>query len=62
MPESRERPGAVPRPSPGTAARVFGLSDRQIARCIASAAKAAGPGDGVSGHSGHVGWLMPMKG
>ena len=34
--------------------RVFGLSDRQNARRIASAAKAAGLGEGYSGHSGRV--------
>ena len=40
--------------------RVFGLSDRQIARRIASAAKAAGLGDGFSGHSGRVGMAQRM--
>lgn len=37
------------------AASVFGLSDRQIARRLAAAARAAGLGDGFSGHSGRVG-------
>ena len=42
------------------AAPVFGLSDRQIARRIAGAAKAAGLGDGFSGHSGRVGMAQRM--
>ena len=42
------------------AAPVFGLSDRQIARRIAAAAKAAGLGDGFSGHSGRVGMAQRM--
>lgn len=44
----------------GTEGRVFGLSDRQIARRIAAAAKAAGLGDGFSGHSGRVGMAQRM--
>ncbi|MCY4431903.1 MAG: tyrosine-type recombinase/integrase [Rhodospirillales bacterium] len=47
------------RPSDGTD-RVFGLSGRQIARRIAAAAKAAGLGDGFSGHSGRVGMALRM--
>ena len=39
---------------------VFGLSDRQIARRIAAAAKAAGLGDGFTGHSGRVGMAQRM--
>ncbi|MCY3673308.1 MAG: tyrosine-type recombinase/integrase [Alphaproteobacteria bacterium] len=42
------------------AAPVFGVSDRQIARRIAAAAKAAGLGDGYSGHSGRVGMAQRM--
>ena len=34
---------------------VFGFSERQVSRRIKSAAKAAGLGDGFSGHSGRVG-------
>ncbi len=41
-------------------ASVFGLSDRQIARRIAAVAKAAGLGDGFSGHSGRVGMAQRM--
>ena len=41
-------------------ASVFGLSDRQIARCIAARAKAAGLGEGFSGHSGRVGMAQRM--
>ena len=40
-------------------AKVFGLSDRQISRRMA-AAKAAGLGDGYSGHSGCVGIAQRM--
>jgi len=39
---------------------VFGLSDRQISRWIAAAAKAAGLGEGFSGHSGRVGMAQRM--
>ena len=39
---------------------VFALSDRQVARRIAAAAKAAGLGDGFSGHSGRVGMAQRM--
>ncbi|MXX90224.1 MAG: tyrosine-type recombinase/integrase [Boseongicola sp. SB0665_bin_10] len=39
---------------------VFGLSDRQIARRVADRAKAAGLGDGFSGHSGRVGMAITM--
>ena len=39
---------------------VFGLSDRQISRRVAAAAKAAGLGDGYSGHSGRVGMAQRM--
>ena len=39
---------------------VFGLSDRQIARRVADCAKAAGLGDGFSGHSGRVGMAITM--
>ena len=41
-------------------ASVFGLSGRQIARRIAAAAKAAGLGDGFTGHSGRVGMAQRM--
>ena len=41
-------------------ASVFGLCDRTIARRIAAAAKAAGLGDGFSGHSGRVGMAQRM--
>ena len=34
---------------------VFGLSPRQIGRRVSAAAKAAGLGDGFTGHSGRVG-------
>ncbi|MCY4593156.1 MAG: tyrosine-type recombinase/integrase [Alphaproteobacteria bacterium] len=44
----------------GTDAPVFGLSDRQIARRIAAAARRAGLGDGFSGHSGRVGTAQRM--
>ncbi len=39
---------------------VFGLSDRQISRRVAACAKAAGLGDGFSGHSGRVGMAVTM--
>ncbi len=39
---------------------VFGLSDRQIARRLAAVAKAAGLGEGFSGHSGRVGMAQRM--
>ena len=42
------------------AARVFNLSDRQIARRVGAMAKAAGLGDGFSGHSGRVGMALRM--
>ena len=41
-------------------AKVFGLSDRQISRRIAAAAKAAGLSDGFSGHIGRVGMAQRM--
>ena len=41
-------------------ASIFGLSDRQISRRISGAAKAAGLGDGFSGHSGRVGMAQRM--
>ena len=41
-------------------APVFGLSDRQIARRLAAVAKAAGLGEGFSGHSGRVGMAQRM--
>ena len=41
-------------------ASVFAICDRQIARRIAAAAKAAGLGDGFSGHSGRVGMAQRM--
>ena len=41
-------------------AKVFDLSDRQISRRISAAAKAAGLGDGYSGHSGRVGMAQRM--
>lgn len=41
-------------------APVFALSDRQIARRIAAVAKAAGLGEGFSGHSGRVGMAQRM--
>lgn len=41
-------------------APVFGLSDRQIGRRVAALAKAAGLGDGYSGHSGRVGMAQRM--
>ena len=44
----------------GDADRVFAMSERTIARRIASAAKAAGLGDGFSGHSGRVGLAARM--
>ena len=40
--------------------RVFGLSERQIARRIQEAALAAGLGDGFNGHSGRVGLARTM--
>ena len=39
---------------------VFGLSESQISRRIASMARAAGLGDGYSGHSGRVGLAIRM--
>ncbi len=39
---------------------VFGLSESQISRRIASMARAAGLGDGYSGHSGRVGLALRM--
>ena len=41
-------------------ASVFGLSDRQIARRLAAAARSGGLGDGFSGHSGRVGMAQRM--
>ena len=48
--------GGVPDPDE----RMFGLSARQIGRRVAAAAKAAGLGDGFSGHSGRVGMAQRM--
>lgn len=48
--------GNVPDPQ----SPVFDLSDRQISRRISAAAKAAGLGDGYSGHSGRVGMAQRM--
>ena len=39
---------------------VFGLSESQISRRIASMARAAGLGEGYSGHSGRVGLAIRM--
>ena len=39
---------------------VFGLSESQISRRIDSMARAAGLGDGYSGHSGRVGLAIRM--
>ena len=39
---------------------VFGIEHRQISRRIAAAAKAAGLGEGFSGHSGRVGLAIKM--
>ncbi|MXX89546.1 MAG: tyrosine-type recombinase/integrase [Boseongicola sp. SB0677_bin_26] len=39
---------------------VFGLSGRQVSRRVAACAKAAGLGDGFSGHSGRVGMAITM--
>ena len=39
---------------------VFGLSESQISRRVASMARAAGLGEGYSGHSGRVGLAIRM--
>ena len=39
----------------GPRGRVFGISGRQVSRRVAAAARAAGLGEGFSGHSGRVG-------
>ncbi|MYA86859.1 MAG: tyrosine-type recombinase/integrase [Boseongicola sp. SB0662_bin_57] len=39
---------------------VFGLSGRQVSRRVAAVAKAAGLGEGFSGHSGRVGMAVTM--
>ena len=39
---------------------VFGLSASQIGRRVAAAAKAAGLGDGFTGHSGRVGMAQDL--
>ena len=41
-------------------ARVFGLSSRQIGRRVQAAARAAGLGDGFTGHSGRVGMVQDL--
>ena len=41
-------------------APIFGLSARQIGRRVKAAAKAAGLGDGFTGHSGRVGMAQEM--
>ena len=42
------------------AAAVFGLSASQIGRRVSAAAKAAGLGDGFTGHSGRVGMAQDL--
>ena len=42
------------------AAPVFGLSASQIGRRVSAAAKAAGLGDGLTGHSGRVGMAQDL--
>ncbi len=42
------------------AAPVFGLSASQIVRRVSAAAKAAGLGDGFTGHSGRVGMAQDL--
>ncbi|MYG28490.1 MAG: tyrosine-type recombinase/integrase [Boseongicola sp. SB0677_bin_26] len=44
----------------GRTGSVFGLSGRQVSRRVADCAKAAGLGDGFSGHSGRVGMAITM--
>ncbi len=39
---------------------VFGLSPRQIRRRVSAAAKAAGLGEGFTGHSGRVGMAQDL--
>ena len=41
-------------------APIFGLSARQIGRRVKAAAKAAGLGDGFTGHSGRVGMAQDL--
>ena len=45
----------------GPGERVFGLSGRQAGRRVAAAARAAGLGDGFSGHSGRVGLAAELS-
>ena len=40
---------------------VFGLSGRQVGRCVAAAARGAGLGEGFSGHSGRVGLAAELS-
>ena len=40
--------------------QVFGLSPRQISRRVSAAAKAAGLGEGFTGHSGRVGMAQDL--
>ena len=48
-------------PNARSGTSVFGLSDKQIARRIAAAAKAAGLGEGYKGHSPRVGMAQDLK-
>ena len=40
--------------------RVFGLSSSQVGRRVTAAARAAGLGDGFTGHSGRVGMAQDL--
>ena len=52
------RPEDTAEPDP--AERVFGIGERQISRRVAAAARAAGLGEGFSGHSGRVGLAVEL--
>ncbi len=49
-----------PEPLPDVENSIFGMSTSQISRRIAAAARAAGLGEGYSGHSGRVGLARKM--
>ena len=51
---------AIRQLDPDDADSIFGLSDDQIARRVRAAAKAAGLGEGFSGHSARVGMAQDL--
>ena len=53
--------GAIRPEEAGAGDRVFGLGARQVGRRVAAAARAAGLGEGFSGHSGRVGLAAELS-